>query len=339
MNKLKKVLVILTVVAIILPTIYSSVFAATKDDIILSILEEVQEMADRLSENGDGTQITDSTKLKQIALYWKQQAEANGLKMQEFLDFDKKYLGGRILGDTTTSLYACYKEIIENPNLEEQVNNPDKTKEEKEELERKAKNLYDKGLTKLTNEELTQLDNLLKEYKNKYPSEWTMTNMMRIYSRDVKEEIDKRKREDKIDKGYDSAEDETNKDRDKEQDQLKDNTPPTGLLGNADASAKHTPDEIIGEAQNFRDKANAITTINGANLEAGSSTVYNILLSIGIFLAVAIGMYLGVKFMLSNAEDKAKVKEALIPYIAGCVVIFSAFIIWKLAILLLSGIK
>ena len=115
---------------------------------------------------------------------------------------------------------------------------------------------------------------------------------------------------------------------------------PTGLLGTTDNNGGlHTPDEIIGEAQNFRNSGTDAVTINGDNLKKGSDTFYNILLSIGIFLAIAIGMYLGVKFMLSNAEDKAKVKEALIPYIAGCIVIFSAFIIWKVAILLLSGIK
>ena len=64
-----------------------------------------------------------------------------------------------------------------------------------------------------------------------------------------------------------------------------------------------------------------------------------ILLGIGIALALMIGMYLGIKFMISSAEDKAKVKEALIPYIAGCVVVFGAFTIWRLVILLLSGLS
>ena len=66
--------------------------------------------------------------------------------------------------------------------------------------------------------------------------------------------------------------------------------------------------------------------------------LYNILLTIGIVLAVLGGIYLGIKFMMSSAEGKAQVKESLIPYIAGCVVIFGAFIIWKLAIVLLSGL-
>lgn len=112
----------------------------------------------------------------------------------------------------------------------------------------------------------------------------------------------------------------------------------TGLLGNAEVDASHTPDDIIGAANDFLDKGNSETTIDGKNLEDASSTLYNILLSIGILLAVGVGMYLGVKFMVSTAEDKAKVKESLIPYIAGCIVIFSAFVIWKAAILLLGGI-
>lgn len=110
-----------------------------------------------------------------------------------------------------------------------------------------------------------------------------------------------------------------------------------GGLGNSIASGDHTLDEMLNEAKDFINKAGG-NTITGNNLKTASDTIYNILLTIGIFLAVAIGMYLGVKFMMSSAEDKAKVKEALIPYIAGCVVIFGAFVIWKLAIVLLGGI-
>lgn len=113
----------------------------------------------------------------------------------------------------------------------------------------------------------------------------------------------------------------------------------TGVLGNSDSSAEHTMDDVVQNAQNFLNQGASTIPINGDNLKKGSSTLYNILLSIGIFLAVAIGMYLGVKFMLSTAEDKAKVKEALVPYIAGCVVIFTAFTLWKVAILLLGGIS
>ena len=114
--------------------------------------------------------------------------------------------------------------------------------------------------------------------------------------------------------------------------------PSTGKLGTYTPSAKHTPDEIITEANEFTEQGSDVP-IDGENLKDASSTLYNLLLSIGILLSVAIGVYLGVKFMLSTAEDKAKVKEALIPYIVGCVIIFSAFIVWKLMIEVLGGIS
>lgn len=106
------------------------------------------------------------------------------------------------------------------------------------------------------------------------------------------------------------------------------------------ATADHTVDEIINEAESFikEGQSGGLTTLNGDNLQKGSNTIYNILLSIGIVVAVAVGAYLGLKFVSSSAEDKAKVKEALVPYTVGCIIIFGAFIIWRLAINLLGGL-
>ena len=36
--------------------------------------------------------------------------------------------------------------------------------------------------------------------------------------------------------------------------------------------------------------------------------------------------------MLSEAEGQAKVKEMLIPFIIGCVIVFGGFGIWKIAL-------
>ena len=110
------------------------------------------------------------------------------------------------------------------------------------------------------------------------------------------------------------------------------------LLGTSQSNGSHTPDEIINEANSFIEIGkNNGNPIDGSNLKKASDTLYNILLAIGILLAVVVGMYLGIKFMLASAEDKAKVKESLVPYIAGCIVIFGAFIIWKLTIILFAG--
>ena len=42
--------------------------------------------------------------------------------------------------------------------------------------------------------------------------------------------------------------------------------------------------------------------------------------------------------MAGSVEQKAKVKDSLVPYIAGCIVIFGAFGIWKLVLTLLESV-
>lgn len=45
-----------------------------------------------------------------------------------------------------------------------------------------------------------------------------------------------------------------------------------------------------------------------------------------------VGTILGIQFMVASAEDKAKVKEALIPYFIGCAIIFGGFTIWSIVV-------
>lgn len=68
------------------------------------------------------------------------------------------------------------------------------------------------------------------------------------------------------------------------------------------------------------------------DLKNVSNTVYNILLLLGIVIAVIYGMILGMKFMTGGIEEQAKVKESIIPYIVGCAVVFGAFTIWKVVL-------
>ena len=64
------------------------------------------------------------------------------------------------------------------------------------------------------------------------------------------------------------------------------------------------------------------------------SGIYSILFPIGVATTVIVGGVLGIKFMMASVEDKAKIKEMLVPYIIGCVVIYGALGIWKLAVLI-----
>lgn len=78
--------------------------------------------------------------------------------------------------------------------------------------------------------------------------------------------------------------------------------------------------------------------INETEIKNNASNIFYILLSVGTVLTVIVGGILGIKFMFAGIEDKAKIKEALIPYIVGCVVIFGAFIIWKFVVDVLDQI-
>ena len=47
---------------------------------------------------------------------------------------------------------------------------------------------------------------------------------------------------------------------------------------------------------------------------------------------------LGIQFMVGSVDQKAKVKDSLIPYIVGCFVIFGAFGIWKIVLTILENV-
>jgi hypothetical protein len=105
----------------------------------------------------------------------------------------------------------------------------------------------------------------------------------------------------------------------------------------------HSAGEIVDEAQGFIDAGKKETQdkgdpISGENLQAMSSMIYNILLVVGIIIAVAIAVILGIKFVTGGVEGQAEVKSAIIPFVVGCVIIFGAFTIWKVVLIMLNGI-
>lgn len=71
------------------------------------------------------------------------------------------------------------------------------------------------------------------------------------------------------------------------------------------------------------------TVIDETKLQSTSNTIYKWLMIVAICIAVIIGAVLGVLFITESIEGKAKIKEALVPYIIGCFVVFGAFFIWK----------
>ena len=88
--------------------------------------------------------------------------------------------------------------------------------------------------------------------------------------------------------------------------------------------------DMVQSAQNFLLVGdNPEYVINTENLQTTSDFIFNAFLIVAIVVAVGVGIVLGVKFITESAEGQAKVKEALVPYIVGCIVIFAAFPIWS----------
>ncbi len=87
--------------------------------------------------------------------------------------------------------------------------------------------------------------------------------------------------------------------------------------------------EIMNDAESFLHKDQ---TVVFNNMDSFSDIIYTVLFSIGLVIAVIVGIVLGIQYMYSSAEEKAKSKENLFVYVIGCAVLFGAFGIWKIAI-------
>ena len=98
-----------------------------------------------------------------------------------------------------------------------------------------------------------------------------------------------------------------------------------------------TIDSTIDSANDFI-KSGKGGNINEQKLKDASNFLYNLLLGIGIIIAVIVGSILGIKYMVGSAAEKAEYKETLLIYLIGCIVIFGAFGIWKIVVNILSKV-
>lgn len=96
-----------------------------------------------------------------------------------------------------------------------------------------------------------------------------------------------------------------------------------------------TISNIIQGADGFITNGSSSDMIAGDKIKNLSDIIYNVLLILGTVIAVIVGSLLGIQFITGSVEQKAKVKDSLIPFVIGCVVIFGAFGIWKLVITIL----
>lgn len=92
---------------------------------------------------------------------------------------------------------------------------------------------------------------------------------------------------------------------------------------------------IISAGDSFIASSNK-DLMDTTSMKGFSDTLYNILLTLGVIVAVVFAIILGIQYVMAAAEDKAQIKEAMIPFIIGCIVVFGAFAIWKALVTILA---
>ena len=95
-----------------------------------------------------------------------------------------------------------------------------------------------------------------------------------------------------------------------------------------------TPSEIIDRAKGFLNSGEQIDdeVFKHDETKKAIDEMYYSALAIGIVIAIFVGMVLGIKFITGGVSEKAKIKESLIPFAIGAIVIFGAFGIWRLVL-------
>ena len=108
---------------------------------------------------------------------------------------------------------------------------------------------------------------------------------------------------------------------------------------NANSSSSFTLDKIMEDAKTFIDNGEGNDKFESGSIEEMIKSIHNVLLVMGIIAIVIVGIILSIQFITGSLEDQAKVKEMLVPYIVGSVVILTAFTIWKIVVDVLQTVQ
>lgn len=96
-----------------------------------------------------------------------------------------------------------------------------------------------------------------------------------------------------------------------------------------------TFDEIKENGDSFlsagdSEENNVSITPSEEGLKKISNTVSNVLLTVALGVTLISAVVMGINFTVQSVEDKAKIKESMVPWIIGIFVSFGAYGIWKI---------
>ncbi len=115
------------------------------------------------------------------------------------------------------------------------------------------------------------------------------------------------------------------------------------LFINKTFAAKTTIDSVFDAANSFitggQSNKDSNIGLDENKMRDNIGTIYNIFLVAGLIILVIVGIILGINLMFGATEEKAQIKEKLMPYTVGAVVIFGAFVIWKMVMTILNSVS
>lgn len=98
-------------------------------------------------------------------------------------------------------------------------------------------------------------------------------------------------------------------------------------------------DDVIKNGDSFlSDGSESTKMIDQNDLKSLSNFISGVLLTIAIGVTVITGAIMGLNFITQSIEEKAKVKESMIPWVIGIIVSFGAFTIWEVAVNLFQSL-
>lgn len=98
-------------------------------------------------------------------------------------------------------------------------------------------------------------------------------------------------------------------------------------------------DDVMNNGNSFLNAGSESSTMIDQNdLKSLSNFISGVLLTIAIGVTVITGAIMGLNFITQSIEEKAKVKESMIPWVIGIIVSFGAFTIWEVAVNLFQSL-
>lgn len=113
----------------------------------------------------------------------------------------------------------------------------------------------------------------------------------------------------------------------------------TIVLSGQVAMAINGLDDIINRGDNFVNQGDPNNAILENNVKEVSDGIFAIVVVIGIVVAIVAAVIIGMQFVTASVEEKAQLKEKLIPLLVGAAIIFGAVGIWRLVVNILQGVN